>query len=194
MVGHFREVRVSVQFLCEAYTTGGPVAVLQHRYRSLWDGEEDYFRAVKQPVSGCLQVALEFKGSCALCLFRHSSDGNFHVYHDRGNLLVLSEISADEGYEVRRNLPPVARAVVGKPPVMLRGFGGKVLIFDAAIPGNAIDLHEHGCGQATYGTESPIRRYDMALVEAEVGDWEALELYSASQHVSFSGVWFRRTR
>jgi hypothetical protein len=183
-----------VQLLCEAYTTGGPVAVLQHRYRSLWDGDEDYFRAVNQHVSGCLQVALDFKGSCPLCLFRQSSDGNFHVYHDRGNLLVLSEISADEGYEIRGNLPPVAQAVVGKPPVTLHAFGGEVLIFDAATPGNAIELHEPGCGQATFGTKSTTHRYDAALVEVEVGDWEALELYLASQHLSFSGVWFRRTR
>jgi hypothetical protein len=183
-----------MRFLCEAYTDGGPVAILQQEHLSLWDGDEDYFRAVNQPRSGCLQFMLDFKGRSSVCLFHQESDGNFHVYHDRATFLVLSEIAADAGYEIRNRLPAIAPAMTGKPPVRLTAFGGKVVVFNAAIPGGAIRLREVGCEQVYFSHESLSHRYDAALIEVDTGNWHAFELYWKDDHLSFDGVLFQLTR
>jgi hypothetical protein len=183
-----------MQYHCEAYTTGGPVAILEQKHLSLWDGNEDYFQAINQERTGCVQVALGFKGFCVLCLFYQESDGNFHVYFDHLSFMVLSEISADEGYEIRYHFPPVEEAFTNKPPVRLDDFGGKVCIFDAAIPGGAISLEEAGCQLTGYGIETEQGPYDAALVDVGIGSWEAFDLYYKGNHLSFDGVLFRQIR
>src|SRR5258708_5876314 len=114
-----------MQFLSEAYTTGGPVAILQFQHLSLWNGNDDYFRVINQTRNGCLQFILDFKKTGTLCLFHQESDGNFHVYYDSENFLVLSEIFADEDYKIDQHLPPITQAIIDKLPVRLPSFGGK---------------------------------------------------------------------
>jgi len=179
-----------MQFICEAYTDGGPVAILRYEHRFLWDGNEDYFHVINQPRNGCLQVLDGFKNTCPLCIYHQESDGNFHVYADRGAFLVIGEISADEGFEIRHCLPSVTQAIRGK-PVILDSFGGKIIVFDAAIPGSAIGLRKAGCAQVQFGTKARSFRYDAALIDVDTGNWEALELYCKEDHLSFSGVVFR---
>jgi hypothetical protein len=182
-----------MRYLCEIYTTGGPVAVIQQQYLPLWDGNEDYFAfVIDRPRSGgWFERILDFKKQCTLCLIPHESDGNFHLYHDRENLVVLSEIYAEDGFEIARHLPPIRQAVVN-PPVPVPGFGGRVVVFDSAIPGHAIDLREPGRACVVYGSRPIPHKYDAALVEVNIGDWQALELFLEAEDLSFNGVWFQR--
>ncbi len=181
-----------MQHLCEAFTTGGPVAVLQHQYLPLWDADEDYFEILTHPRNGCLTHVPNFKGRCALFLFHQESDGNFSVYHDPDSILILSEISAADGYEINRHLPPITRAIIDKPPIRLNAFGGKVVVFDATIPGHAIHSCQMGCYQSDSSMKSMSQRYDVALVEVALEKWQVRELFMDEPHLSFSGVWFQR--
>jgi hypothetical protein len=183
-----------MRFLCEAYTDGGPVAIIPYENRSLWDGNEDYFRVIGTLRTSCLQFISNFKNACDICIFHQVSDGNFHVFYDRSTLVVLGEISADEGFEIRNHLPPIPRAIRDTPPVVLDSFGGKVLIFDAAMPGDAIKLQEVGCEQVSYGTKAVIHRYDAAVVEIDAGKWQAFELHWNDNNLSFCGVLFQIIR
>jgi hypothetical protein len=183
-----------MRYLCEGYTTGGPIAILQHPYLRLWDGKDDYFQAVNEPRTGAAQFVLKFKNICPLCIFHQESDGNFSVYYDSQAFMVLSEISADEGHEIRHHMPLIALSMLRGPSVNLKGFGGKIVVFDAAIAGNAIRLHEVGCSRADSDLRDGPHRYDVALIEVAVGDWTASELYYEGEYLTFNGVLFELVR
>jgi hypothetical protein len=178
-----------MRYLCEAYTTGGPVLILQSQHLAQWDGKVNYFKAVNQSLSDSLQFLID--GNATACLFHQESDGNFHIWYDCNTLLVLSEIYADEGYELRRRLPSIEQSITDKPPKKLHPFGGKVAVFDAAIPGSAVRLREVGCERVQIRGERKPYRYDAALADVAIGLWDAFELYCEEEHVSFSGVLFR---
>jgi hypothetical protein len=180
-----------MQYLGEAYTAGGPVAIIQHPYLGLWDGNEDYFETTRQPRNGSLQVLSSYKETYPLCLFYHESDGNFQIYYDRSTLHILSEITAEEGHEIRLQFPAIDNAIVDKPSIQLSSFGGKVHVFDAALPGRTVTRQEVGCEHVSYRIASLSKRNNAALVEIDCGHWEALELYYKSTHLEFNGVLFR---
>jgi hypothetical protein len=180
-----------MQYLCEAYTAGGPVAIIQLAHLALWDGAEDYFAAINEAREGCLQVTSSSKHASPVCLFYQESDGNFHIYYDRATVVVLSEIYAEEGFQIRLHSPGIVPAIKEAPRVKLCAFGGKIVIFDAAIPGAAIELREVGCERVVLGDEPQSFQYDAALIDVDSGEWEVLELYHENANLSFSGLLFR---
>jgi hypothetical protein len=181
-----------MRYLCEAYTTGGPILILQSQHLAQWDGDEDYFKVINQPVNGPLHFLFDDK--IVACLFHQESDGNFHVWYDYTTLLVLSEIYADKGYELRHRLPTIEESITDRPPTTFRSFGGKVAIIDAAIPGSAVRLREVGCERVQIPGERESNRYDAVLADIAIGLWHAFELYCEEEHLSFSGVLFRLER
>lgn len=180
-----------MRYLCEAYTTGGPIAILQHQDLPLWDGDEDYFRVISRPRIGCLQLIEDFNGRYSICLFYQESDGNFHVSYDNSSFSVLSEISADEGFGIGTLAPAIEAAVTKREVAVVKNFGGKIVIFDSSVAGRAIRLREPGCEQVESDNKCLLHRYDAALIEVNTGRWEVRELYWNDDHLSFSGVHFR---
>jgi hypothetical protein len=183
-----------MRYLGEAYTTGGPILILQHEFLYLWDGDEDYWQAVDQPINHWLQFTVNWKNACDLCIFRQGSDHNFHVYYNHCSFLVLSELFADPGFEVSKHFPPIDRSISEKRFAKLKHFGSQVVICDAALPGSAISIEEPGCICTKVGSGLRSDIYNTVLVDIAAGEWEADALYCKEEHLSFDGVLFRLVR
>jgi hypothetical protein len=104
------------------------------------------------------------------------SDGNFHVYYDRASLLVVSEIYADSGHELSLHLPSITESMAVDPPKEPGPFGGKVVVFDAAMAGNSIRLEE--TGREVRSASGRSKRFDAVMVDVEV---------VTGKHTSFIG-------
>lgn len=156
------------------------------------DGDRDYLDAIRLPMSGSAAFVINFKNQCPLCIFRHSADANFHVYYDESTIAILTEIYADKGYELESRCPDVAHYLTEKAPVILGSFGGKIVVFDAALPGDAIHLMDTGCERVQPDVDVVAGRDSAAVVSVDFGTWEALELYCRVPEVSYTGVLFRR--
>lgn len=179
-----------MHYLCSIYTEGGPVAVLPHRRLPLWDGGRDYFHAIGLPVDGFSNVLRRFKRAGDVLTVQHESDGNYHLFASRTRFAVLSEIYANEGHELTRRLPALAKWYTNKPAVRLKQFGGRVAVFDAALPGRSVRLRGMGFEQILYD-EHHSDYYSAAVIAVERGEWELREVYCKQPDVSFSGVVLR---
>lgn len=182
-----------MKHLCEGYTTGGPIAVLRRNGASSWDGNFDYFRVIKAHRHSSVYVDSDFNGFGPLLVFFQESDGNFHVFQDRSCFAVVSEISGDEGYEVREQFDELLPSLPLSPILRSANFGGEIAIFDASISGNMIRFDGVGAGRSALDSELVLDKPDMALIEVEVGIWEASEIFYRSRNLEFSGLYFQRS-
>jgi hypothetical protein len=185
-----------MRYLCETRTSGGPIAILQQQYLPLWEAKEDYFDIIRHHQMarrGSLQVLLDFGEIRNLCMFYHESDGNYCVYHAPEEFAVLSEIYADKGYGIDMHLPYVISSLRSHAGILLSCYGGKIIIFDAAISGSSI-IRQIFLQQSQPEMRLASQGYGAIVVEVSTGTWEVLELFHESQHVAFSGVWFRKVQ
>ena len=179
--------------VCQGNTTGGPIAVIRYEDLNSWNGDDDYFEVLARAERDTSLILLpKFRSTSHLLLFRQESDGNFCVFCDERNLVILSEIYAAQDWTIARSIPNFRDSVkLGRPERYLKSFGGTLAVFDAAIPGPL--LCEKAARLNTAGSEHPhdSKEVDFVFVNTEVGDWAVSELYSVTNELSYSGIWMR---
>jgi hypothetical protein len=189
----------NLNFLCEACTGGGPVAVMSLATARDWNGGwGDYFRVIGEHTGGPLQffhVGERVSGF----LFHQVDDGDFGVYHDKDNIVVLNEgYAPDPSSSIRLVLPDYEPYIVSADPVVLVPFDKHMAIFDSVYPGKLISLVETGFQRIGLSDEpeSDVRlsRLPNAVVlEVNPGSWSAVSLHRQDERYSYDGVLFRRS-
>jgi hypothetical protein len=180
-----------MDYLGTIYTTGGPIVILPRDAVSRWDGDKDYYRVTHIPMEGSAIFTYDVNKDCTVGVVRHSSDENFHIYTDRRHVAILSEIYANEGHELEKQLPNLTPWVTNAPSIRLLSFGGTLAVFDASLPGRAIIRREVGCEYVAYGYDDPLKRNSTAIVDIEYGTWEYVEVKCKDKNIAFTGIVLR---
>ncbi len=159
-----------MKFLCRAYTGGGPVAIMRRSDVYAWNGDEHYFAACDTGRGRHAQI-IHITDFQYPVIVLHQQNENFHVFYDETAFAVVSIDSVEPGHEMRVKRLSFATAKRLSDLGKLSDFGGRVVIFDAAIPGQRITLQEVGGEATTVADELPGDFYDTALVDVSEGDW-----------------------
>jgi hypothetical protein len=184
-----------MKFFCAAATAGGPVAIMTLAAARRWQGD-GYFEVLQRESRVRLQY-FTYERYCSGCLLREVDDGPFVVYHDKDAFLVLVEgYVPEDALSLKHVVPDFETAIVPKAPLELPKFGGKVAIFDFAMPGSLITLKKPGF-QSLY---HPGERTDddglpdipgAVVLEVERGAWQVFEIYREDGSYCYWGLLFR---
>jgi hypothetical protein len=186
--------------ICEASTGGGPVAIMTLEAAREWTGGwGDYFHVLTQQGVSPLQF-FSLGDRCSGWLFYQVDDGDFVVYYQSDEILVLSEgYAPDEAHSINAALPDYEPYIVPDNPIRLVPFGGKVVVFDSVFPGILISLTKTGFEAVAFPHDSdnqeiPPKAPNTVLVEVQQGSWCALPIHRQDKLISFDGILFRLTR
>jgi hypothetical protein len=187
-----------LDFFCAASTGGGPVAVMNLEDARAWNGGwGDYFRVLGEHVGGpiqCFRLASRRAGF----LFHEVDDGDYLVYCDMDNILILSEgYVPSESQSLQRELPDFEPYIVHSDPLNLTTFHQQVVIFDSVYPGKLISLPGTGFQRIELNeepkyAEKPLGAPNAVLLEVNPGSWGALSVHRLDESYSFDGALFRR--
>lgn len=185
-----------MKLVCEARTGGGPVGIMTIASAKKWNGGGDYFQIIRENDNRPLQF-FNIKGRCSGFLFHQVDDGDYLVYSDQRNILIICEGYSPEGSLSTKDALPEYE------PYILRGdflpvtpFGRWVAIFDSVYPGKLISQNHPGSQSIGFSSEEEDDEFqptapNAILVDVEPGLWQALPLHREDDQFAYDGALFR---
>lgn len=169
-------------------TAGGPVCVCPLSMTTGWSGvDADYDVLISDPPSDVMQLFKARSGSEYMIFWALSA--NFTVCQaDSSWALIETRYSASDGICQRLDFDSLTS---GTELGVLTNFGGRMALFDAALPGHSIRVDNPG---AYHSVPMPANvPPDLLIIDIPQCDWLLIQFEYLDPQNSLRGVVFRST-
>jgi hypothetical protein len=158
-----------MKFIGSLETNGGPVLFTTDDLAGDWDGTAgDYWALIEEfPTERiCTFVA---KSGIRVGVFL-TETGNWSLFASREEILLVEVSHAPEGFDLESAVLDFSDVAMEPDVLTLSGFGGRIVLFDAALSGDSLQLASGAVvrSRPRLGGWNPP---DTAVIEIDRGTW-----------------------